>query len=111
MNPLRTRLFALAFAILAPCGLLMAQGEGKIAGAVSDPSGAAVPNAKVTVTETATGFARIAVTDSLGLYAVTSLRPAIYDLSVSVPGFRPFAGKGITLRADQDVTVNVKLEV
>jgi hypothetical protein len=101
----------LALSLLASCGLLMAQGQGQIAGAVTDPSGAAIPNAKVTATEIGTGFARAVSTDSLGLFTFTSLRPAIYDLAVSVSGFRPYSDKGITVRADQDVSVNIKLEV
>ena len=63
------------------------------------------------VTETQTGIARTTVSDSAGLYVLNALRPTDYTLVVSMPAFRQFAQKGITLLADQSATINVKLEV
>ena len=87
------------------------QGLGEFVGAVTDPSGAGIPNAKITVTETGTGFTRNATTSPDGLFTVASLRPSVYSVTVEAPGFRSFTQKDITLLADQRATVNVKLEL
>ncbi len=88
-----------------------AQGLGGIVGTVTDPSGAVIANAKVTATEVGTGFARTTTTDAQGRYVMTSLRPAQYDLSVETTGFRKFIQKGVTLLADQTLTVGVTVQV
>src|SRR5499427_4135154 len=99
------------FCLFAFCGTAYGQGFGSIVGNVTDPSGAVIANARVTVTERGTGFARATVTDADGHYVLTSLRPAQYDLSVEATGFRTFSQKGLTLLADQALTVNVTAQV
>jgi len=64
-----------------------AQGLGSIAGRITDPEGASVPNAKVTAVQVGTGFSRAALSDPEGLYVIPSLQPATYDLSVEANGF------------------------
>ena len=97
--------------LLVVSGVSHAQGFGSIVGTVSDPSGAVVVSAKIKVTEQGTGFSRAAATDSQGYYVLSSLRPAQYALSVEAPGFRIANEKGITLLADQTLTVNVTLQL
>jgi len=89
----------------------IAQGLGSMVGTVSDPSGAVVPAAKVSVIEPATGYSRIAHTNSDGYYVLASLRPTGYTLIAEAPGFRAFKQTGITLLADQTLTVNVSLQL
>ncbi len=102
----------LAAVLLLGCSTFVrAQGLGEFTGAVTDPSGAAVPGAKVTATETGTGFARTAQTNSVGLYVLQSLRPSVYSLTVEVEGFRSYTQSNVTLGADQRATVNIKLEI
>src|SRR5262252_6564877 len=92
-------------------GPVRAQSLGSLVGAVTDPAGAAIANAKVTATEVGTGFSRTATTDSEGRYALASLRPAQYDIVVEATGFTTFAQKGVTLLANQTLTVNVTAQV
>ncbi len=87
-----------------------AQGLGTITGTVSDPSGAAVANAKVTATETGTTFGRSITADAAGHYTVPSLRPTSYTLAVEAPGFRKFV-QDIQLKADQTATLDVQLQL
>jgi len=101
------RVFLLAL-FLAP-GLVLAQGLGTIVGTVTDPSGGVVPNAKVTIVNEGTSAARDTVTDAQGYYVFPSLRPSTYALKVEVAGFATFSRAGITLQADESVTVNVPL--
>lgn len=61
---------------------------GSIGGTITDPSGAAVSNAAVTITGTDTGFKRELVTDKAGFYTVGPLNPGNYTVSVTAPGFQ-----------------------
>jgi outer membrane receptor protein involved in Fe transport len=71
-------LFLLAFAAVAAFG----QAEtGQIKGKVTDPNGAVVPNATVSVKSVATGGGRTATADSDGVYIVTNLQPGLYDVT------------------------------
>src|SRR5215469_3933580 len=68
-----------------------AQGVGTSAdlnGTVTDPTGAGVPNAKITVTDPEKGVERTAITDEHGLYRVSGLPPATYKVSVEHAGFQ-----------------------
>jgi outer membrane receptor protein involved in Fe transport len=103
----RLVLFALLFAPL----FSHAQGLGSIVGRVTDPAGAAVAGAQVTATQEGTGFFRAAETDTEGLFVIPSLRPATYRLTVEAKGFSTSKQDGITLLADQTLTVNVGVTV
>lgn len=87
------------------------QAFGTINGTVTDQSGAVIPGAKVTITESDTGFSRDAVSDSSGYYVVPNLRPTKYNLSVLASGFGKFAEQNIPLLANQSATVDVRLHV
>jgi len=73
--------FLFIFVILAICGLPVfgqVTPTGSIAGAVTDPQGAVVPNATITVTNKATGQAREATTDENGEFKIASLPAGAY---------------------------------
>src|SRR6266852_8565484 len=102
---------AMLVCMLTLSGSVQAQGFGKIVGNVIDPSGAVIPDAKITVTEAGKGFSRTATTDSSGYYVLDSLRPSQYNLIVEASGFHTFDQKGVTLLADQTLTANVNMQV
>ncbi len=106
-----TLLGSMLVCMLALSGSVQAQGFGKIVGNVIDPSGAVIPDAKITVTEAGKGFSRTATTDSSGYYVLDSLRPSQYNLTVEATGFHTFDQKGVTLLADQTLTANVNMQV
>ncbi|HKX31811.1 MAG TPA: carboxypeptidase regulatory-like domain-containing protein [Blastocatellia bacterium] len=97
--------------LFAFSGRVEAQGLGSIVGTITDPSGAVVAGAKVTVTETGTSFTRTVTTTAEGSYVLPSLRPAQYDLNIEATGFRKSSRKGLTLLADQTLTVSVTLQI
>jgi hypothetical protein len=82
-----------------------------VTGTVTDPSGAVVPGARVTMTNVSNGFAYTAITNGSGIYVVLNLRPDTYTLTVSAKGFRTYSRRGITLVVNQAANVNVRLEV
>jgi Carboxypeptidase regulatory-like domain len=88
---------------------MFSQGFGTLVGTVTDPSGALVANAKVTVTESATDVSRQATTNTGGTYVIPGLRPTTYSLTVEAQGFSKYTQPDIQLTADQSITVNVSL--
>jgi hypothetical protein len=101
------------FVALAGLGLL-AYGQGtsaSLTGTVTDPSGAAVAGATVTVTNIDTNLMQTAKTDSAGTYLIRPLPIGNYMLAIDAAGFTRYAQKGIVLTvglaATQDVHLNV----
>jgi hypothetical protein len=86
-----------------------AQSTATLSGSITDPSGAVVPNAQVTVRALATGVDRVVTSDSAGDYTVPSLQPGNYGVTVTASGFADYKLTSVTLGVDQSVTANVKL--
>jgi len=84
---------------------------GAIQGFVSDPSGAAVTGAQVTVTEIATGVSRTVSTNSAGLYAIANLQPSIYTASITASGFSRENAENLSLTVGANLTVNFALKI
>ena len=87
------------------------QGFGSISGTVTDSTGAAIPNASITVTQVLTGVKVTAKTGTDGNYVFPALNPNQYTLNVTASGFQNYAQNNLTLRADQALTANVSLTV
>ncbi|MGA8110438.1 MAG: carboxypeptidase regulatory-like domain-containing protein [Acidobacteriaceae bacterium] len=88
-----------------------AQSTANLSGTVTDPSGAVVPGAKVTVHNLATGTDRATRSDSAGSYSVASLQPGNYSVTVQASGFAAYKVPSVTLLVDQSVTVNARLAI
>ncbi|GIU78353.1 MAG: hypothetical protein KatS3mg005_1591 [Bryobacteraceae bacterium] len=84
---------------------------GGLRGAVTDPGGAAVPLAKVSLIDESTGAERSTLTTQEGEFAFNQVVPSTYSLRVESPGFRVFERKGVAIATQQFTTVNVQLEV
>jgi len=102
----------LTLVTLLACALgAAAQSTGSISGTVTDPTGAVVPNAQVTIHSLATGLDRIVKTDSAGLYNVPSLQPGDYRIQAGASGFGIYTVPKVTLEVDQAMTQNMRLAV
>jgi Carboxypeptidase regulatory-like domain/TonB dependent receptor len=88
-----------------------AQASQSISGTVTDSSGAVIPQATVTVTETATGVAHTSVTDGNGLYQVPVLPVGTYTIEVKVSGFRTAVRPGIVLHVGEQLVLNIAMTV
>ena len=82
-----------------------------VVGTVTDPSGAVIPGAKVTVTNTNTGINVKATTSSNGTYSVPGLMAGTYEVTVEAPGFSTYHATGITVVSATTVRVDAKLRV
>jgi hypothetical protein len=87
------------------------QSTGAIQGTVTDVSGAAVPNAMVTVTDPSHGVSRTQSTNSAGLYYVPSLPVGTYSVEVKSAGLAPTEAKGLILDVGTTVTQDFRLAV
>jgi len=84
---------------------------GQIAGTVTDPTGAAVPDAQITVTSVNTQAKRVIVSDGDGNYLVTNLPIGEYSLAITKTGFRTSQQAGVYISADAKVTSNITLQL
>jgi hypothetical protein len=84
---------------------------GTIVGTVTDASGAAVPNADVTVDNKLIGITRSFKTDAVGAYSVPNLQAGVYNLKVSAQGFKTVNQTGIDVLANNVIRLDTKLDV
>jgi hypothetical protein len=85
--------------------------NASLSGEVTDPAGAVIPGAKVTLIHETSGARQDFQTDASGEYNFRNLPPGIYDLSVTAPAFESFVRKGIELAVNQTARADVKLTV
>src|SRR5690349_10821764 len=91
-----------ALLLLAASLTLCAQTQtAQISGGVTDPSGAGIPEASISISNQDTGVGRQVKTNSSGLYNVPLLPPGVYRMTVSKDGFRPITRSGIELQVAQ----------
>jgi Carboxypeptidase regulatory-like domain/TonB dependent receptor len=107
----RVLVVALSASLLAAIAHAQIGGSGSIQGTVLDTSGAAVPGATVTATNTATGVAVTRITTEAGVYTLSPLPAGEYRVEVTLDGFRPFKREHVVVDALGVVGLNVTLEV
>ncbi len=106
-------LFAVAFVLANQPVELSAQSlgnSGTIEGAVTDPSGANVPGAAVTLHSPVSGYSQKVTTNAAGAFRFVNIPPNSYHLDVIAPGFAPF-GQDVSIRNSLPVQVNAKLSL
>src|ERR1700690_4192778 len=83
---------------------------GSITGTVSGVSGAAMPDAHISVKDVSTGLARTATSNTAGLYNVPDLSPGNFEMTVSAPGFTTQLWTSITVTAGVERILNVVMK-
>jgi outer membrane receptor protein involved in Fe transport len=84
---------------------------GTITGFITDASGANVPDATVTVTETATKIVHPTKSNGAGVFTVPQLSPGVYDVQVERAGFSKAVRSAITIEVNQTVSLTIPLAV
>jgi outer membrane receptor protein involved in Fe transport len=98
--------------LLITACLVAQDATGKITGVVTDPSGAVVANATVTVTNRATNFSKVVKTDAAGLYQALLLPIGGYKVTASAPGFETVTVVTLNpLEINQTMRVDIQLPV
>ncbi len=103
-------IFPLALTLLIALGA-HAQYRAGIQGTVSDPQGAVVSDATVTVTAKDMGLTQVATTNDSGVYSVPRLAPGLYTVTVEKAGFKKKVIDDVKVIAEQANAVNVTLDV
>jgi hypothetical protein len=97
--------------VLAVSPAMAQQGDGTIQGTITDPSGAVLPNATVTVTNLATGVTTKRITNKAGDFNASPLQAGKYQVEVAARGFQTLLQENITLDSLQTLGLNLKMTV
>ncbi|HEY2121017.1 MAG TPA: TonB-dependent receptor [Candidatus Acidoferrum sp.] len=93
------------------CSPAMPQGSsGRILGTVTDPSGAAIAGATVTITDVQRGTTRTLTTDSGGEYVAPGLLPGTYSVRADAKGFKAFERQNVLLETGKDLQIDIGLQ-
>jgi len=106
--------FVVCLAALCPllATFLIAQGtSGRILGRVTDPAGAVLPNAKVTLVNEATGVSRDGRSNDNGDYDFVEVPVGTYRLEFDLTGFKKNVRRGVSLDINQVITLNMTMQV
>ena len=106
---LRRLLLPLVLAVASVAAL--AQANSELTGIVTDQTGAVVPDAKIVLTDPATGFSKTTASGATGLYDISGLNPANYNMKVMAKGFESFAQNGIVVNVSSTARADIKLTV
>jgi hypothetical protein len=104
-----TLIFGLCLLISLPLRAQVA--GGTLSGTITDPSGAAVPNAEVVIKNSATGITRSLTTNADGFYSAANLLPGSYEVAVSATGFNTEIKRGITINVGSQPVFNLILQI
>jgi len=108
----RKTLILAAFAVLfAGLGALGQTTTATLSGVIRDPSGAVVPDARISARNTQTGAARDTTTDSDGRYSLTNLEPGQYEFRAERAGFKTAVQSAVVLTVGGAAVVDLTLQV
>jgi hypothetical protein len=96
---------------LASCAAWSQSSRATLGGRVTDPQGAAVPNADVVVISDETNVRQATKTNDQGNWTVQFLVPAKYDFTVTAAGFKSVEHKGIVLQTSDNKQIDTILEI
>jgi hypothetical protein len=102
--------FVLLFLLLTPSPALSQAITATLLGTITDASGAAIPEAAITVTEVATGVSRKASTNQEGIYTIPYLSPGNYRVEIEAKGFKKVVRDGVELCATISTRVDASME-
>jgi len=111
MRLARFRFLIVPVFLVFACVAAMAQQNSEIIGTVTDQTGAAVPGAALTLTQTGTGFVYNSTSNATGGYSFPGLNIGNYDLKVTAKGFESYTASGLTLNVSQTLPADIKLTI
>ncbi len=111
MRQARNRFFLLPLIFAVACVGAFAQANSELTGIVTDQSGAVVAGASLVLTDPATGFTKATESGATGLYDISGLNPATYNMKVTAKGFQTFAQTGVVVNVSSTVRVDIHLTV
>jgi hypothetical protein len=97
--------------MLFPAALRAQVAGGTLSGTITDPTGRAVPQAQIVITNVATGVERVVTTNADGFYTAVNLLPGEYQVKISATGFNTEVKTGITMNVGAQQTFDLPLHV
>jgi hypothetical protein len=111
MRNAKYRFILLPLFVFLACVAGFAQANSTVTGIVTDPTGAVVAGAKITLSDPATGETHQTISSGTGLYDISGLNPASYNLKVTAKGFEAFVQNGVQVYISATFRVDAKLTV
>lgn len=105
------RLFLLPLLFVVASVAALAQANSELTGIVTDQTGAVVPDAKIVLTDPATGSTKSTTSGATGLYDISGLNPANYNMKVTAKGFQAYVQNGIPVNVSTTARADIKLTV
>lgn len=105
------QLVTLTLAVLMSLPMYSQVAGGTFTGRITDPSDAFIANAQVKIRDSETGVTVTTTTNSDGVYTVSNLRPATYEISVTQAGFQTAVQSGVTLTVGAVQVLNIAMHV
>ncbi len=105
-----TWFWSLVVALLLATAAYAQQGRGTIFGTVTDATGAVVPGATITITNTATNVVTTTITNDSGYFSMPNLQVGNYSVAAVKEGFKKRVQSGLTLEVDQKAQADLTLE-
>jgi hypothetical protein len=111
MRQARYRFFLLPLFFVLACVGAFAQANSELTGIVTDQTGAVVAGAKIVLTDPATGAAHSTISSGTGLYDITGLNAANYNMKVTAKGFESYVQNNVVVNISATFRVDVKLTI
>ena len=110
MNPnTKLTLLLLSLIVLLPAMVFGQSFQASVSGIVTDPTGAVVPNVKITVADTERGASFSTMANQDGVYVINNLIPSKYTITAEAPGFQTHQVNSFPLAAKQEAVVNIRV--
>jgi len=110
-HSIKSCLFVLPLLFVLAGVFAFAQANSEVTGIVTDQTGAVVAGAQIVLTDPATGFAKTTDSGATGLYDISGLNPANYNMKVTAKGFEAFVQNGIVVNVSSIARADVKLTI
>jgi hypothetical protein len=107
----RSLIIAIATILMASSTAFGQTATGILQGRVTDDSGAAVPEAKLTIENERTSVRQVTTSNSLGIFVQPYLQPSTYTVTVEKVGFQKYSTSGITVEVQKNTELGVTLKV
>ncbi len=112
---MRSLRFLLVVCLAIAFASVLARGQGSVTGTitgqVSDPSGAVIAGAEVTITDTSTGFSQTVPTNPTGSFLFASVKPGTYNVTVKMKGFRTLVVPGQRVSVGQQLNLSLSMSI
>ena len=111
LNPSKHIVYGLILMVMFACGLLAQETRGTVGGRIVDPSGSAMPNVTVEITNTATNTKASTKTNEQGDYLAPYLLAGTYTITANSGGFKTFFRPGIEVHIGDRLQVDITMEI